>query len=300
MRPLRGHPQHYASWLRGAHQWARRRIGRLPTPLAEFLIFGFKQGWACLFGALMLAAIIATKFLWQPAWPLARYDALFLFATLTQAAMLAFRLETPDEAKVILLFHLVGTAMEVFKTAMGSWSYPEPSFLRIGGVPLFTGFMYASVGSYMARALRLFDMRFTHYPPFPWTVAAGGRHLRQLLHAPLPVRHALRSVRGRLRHLRPDAHLFHDRRRAALDAAAARRFPDVDLPLDRRECRNADRHVALSDAVAVGLAARDLAQDGRLVPAPDHLLRARDAGPPSACAGRSGRPPGPRFRGRRS
>lgn len=171
MRPLRGHPQHYASWLRGAHQWARRRIGRLPTPLAEFLIFGFKQGWACLFGALMLAAIIATKFLWQPAWPLARYDALFLFATLTQAAMLAFRLETPDEAKVILLFHLVGTAMEVFKTAMGSWSYPEPSFLRIGGVPLFTGFMYASVGSYMARALRLFDMRFTHYPPFPWTVA---------------------------------------------------------------------------------------------------------------------------------
>ena len=171
MRPLRGHPQHYASWLRGAHQWARRRIGRLPTPLAEFLIFGFKQGWACLFGAVMLAAIIATKFLWQPAWPLARYDALFLFATLTQAAMLAFRLETPDEAKVILLFHLVGTAMEVFKTAMGSWSYPEPSFLRIGGVPLFTGFMYASVGSYMARALRLFDMRFTRYPPFPWTVA---------------------------------------------------------------------------------------------------------------------------------
>jgi uncharacterized membrane protein YoaT (DUF817 family) len=171
MRPLRGHPQHYASWLRGAHQWARRRIGQLPPPLAEFLIFGFKQGWACLFGALMLAAIIATKFLWQPAWPLARYDALFLFAALTQAAMLAFRLETLDEAKVILLFHLVGTAMEVFKTAVGSWSYPEPSFLRIGGVPLFTGFMYASVGSYMARAVRLFDMRFTNYPPFPWTVA---------------------------------------------------------------------------------------------------------------------------------
>jgi uncharacterized membrane protein YoaT (DUF817 family) len=171
MRPLRGHPQHYASWLRGAHQWARRRIDRLPPPLAEFLIFGFKQGWACLFGGLMLAAIIASKVVWQPAWPLARYDALFLFAALTQAAMLAFRLETPDEAKVILLFHLVGTAMEVFKTAMGSWSYPEPSFLRIGGVPLFTGFMYASVGSYMARALRLFDMRFTRYPPFPWTVA---------------------------------------------------------------------------------------------------------------------------------
>jgi uncharacterized membrane protein YoaT (DUF817 family) len=171
MRMLRGHPQHYASWLRGAHQWARRRVDRLPPWLAEFLIFGFKQGWACLFGGLMLAAIIASKVVWQPVWPLARYDALFLFAALTQAAMLAFRLETLDEAKVILLFHLVGTAMEVFKTAMGSWSYPEPSLLRIGGVPLFTGFMYASVGSYMARVLRLFDMRFTHYPPFVGTVA---------------------------------------------------------------------------------------------------------------------------------
>jgi uncharacterized membrane protein YoaT (DUF817 family) len=171
MRPLRGHPQHYASWLRGAHQWARRRIDRLPPWLAEFLIFGFKQGWACLFGGLMLAAIIASRVVWQPDWPLARYDALFLFAALTQAAMLAFRLETLDEAKVILLFQLVGTAMEVFKTAMGSWSYPEPSLLRIGGVPLFTGFMYASVGSYMARVLRLFDMRFTHYPPFVGTVA---------------------------------------------------------------------------------------------------------------------------------
>jgi uncharacterized membrane protein YoaT (DUF817 family) len=171
MRPLRGHPQHYASWLRGAHQWARRRIDRLPSWLAEFLIFGFKQGWACLFGGLMLAAIIASRVVWQPDWPLARYDALFLFAALTQAAMLAFRLETLDEAKVILLFHLVGTAMEVFKTAMGSWSYPEPSLLRIGGVPLFTGFMYASVGSYMARVLRLFDMRFTHYPPFVGTIA---------------------------------------------------------------------------------------------------------------------------------
>jgi uncharacterized membrane protein YoaT (DUF817 family) len=35
-----------------------------PPLLAEFLIFGFKQGWACLFGGLMLAAIIASKFVW--------------------------------------------------------------------------------------------------------------------------------------------------------------------------------------------------------------------------------------------
>ena len=45
--------------------------------------------------------------------------------------------------------------MEVFKTAIGSWIYPEAVFLRIGGVPLFSGFMYAAVGSYIARIWRI-------------------------------------------------------------------------------------------------------------------------------------------------
>ena len=60
--------------------------------------------------------------------------------------------------------------MEVFKTSVGSWIYPEPSLLRIGGVPLFTGFMYAAIGSYIARCWRLFDFRFTHHPPL-WALA---------------------------------------------------------------------------------------------------------------------------------
>lgn len=47
---------------------------------------------------------------------------------------------------VITIFHVVGTAMEVFKTHAGSWVYPEENFFRIGGVPLFSGFMYAAVG----------------------------------------------------------------------------------------------------------------------------------------------------------
>ncbi|MGR5503916.1 DUF817 family protein, partial [Vibrio sp. DNB22_10_4] len=82
-----------------------------------------------------------------------------------QIALLWLKLETWDEAKVILMFHVAGTGMEVFKTAVGSWIYPEASLLRIGGVPLFTGFMYASVGSYIARAWREFDLRFSHHPP---------------------------------------------------------------------------------------------------------------------------------------
>lgn len=36
---------------------------------------------------------------------------------------------------------------------------------RLWGVPLFSGFMHASVGSFIARAIRVCDMRFAPYPP---------------------------------------------------------------------------------------------------------------------------------------
>ena len=131
----------------------------------EFVRFGVKQAWACLFGALMLALLIATHLYYPKSAPLARYDFLVIAAVAIQVAMLAFKLETLEEAKVIFIFHAVGTVMEIFKTSAGSWIYPEPSLLRIGGVPLFTGFMYAAVGSYIARCWRLFDFQFTRHPP---------------------------------------------------------------------------------------------------------------------------------------
>jgi len=143
--------------------------------LYEFLLFGFKQGWACLFGGLMLALLLATHFLYPEGAALHRYDFLTLSAMGIQAAMLAFRLETWAEAKVILIFHVVGTIMELFKTAAGSWIYPEASVLHIGAVPLFSGFMYAAVGSYIARVWRIFDFRYTHYPRrwITWVLAAA-------------------------------------------------------------------------------------------------------------------------------
>lgn len=138
---------------------------RLPFWAAELVMFVFKQAWACLFGGLLLVAIIISKLIWQPNWPVHRYDALFLFAITVQALFLRFRLETWAEARVILLFHLTGTAMELFKTHAGSWAYPEDAWFRIMAVPMFSGFMYAAVGSYIARVIRIFDMRFTPYPP---------------------------------------------------------------------------------------------------------------------------------------
>ena len=154
-----------------ARPWAER--SRLRGWAYEFLLFGLKQAWASLFGAAMLLLLVATHLGWPAHAPLARYDFLVIAAVVIQAAMLATRLEHWDEALVILIFHVVGTLMEVFKTAHGSWIYPEPSLLRIGGVPLFSGFMYACIGSYIARVWRLTEIRYEHYPPSwaPWALA---------------------------------------------------------------------------------------------------------------------------------
>jgi uncharacterized membrane protein YoaT (DUF817 family) len=146
----------------------------LPPWAVELSLFGLKQGWACLFGGLLLLALLGTDAVWSDAWPVARYDALLVLAVALQAAFLRWGLETWEEARVILLFHLTGTAMELFKVHVGSWSYPEPALLKAFGVPLFSGFMYAAVGSYFARVVRIFEMTFAPYPPFWTTVALAG------------------------------------------------------------------------------------------------------------------------------
>ncbi|MCE8545438.1 DUF817 domain-containing protein [Ruegeria pomeroyi] len=139
---------------------------RLPHVLAEFVMFVLKQGWAALFGASLLIGLMVSDRIWQQDWALARYDALLIYALGLQVLFLALGLESWREVRVILLFHLTGTVMEIFKVQAGSWTYPGPGLVKLWNVPLFSGFMYASVGSYMARAIRLFDMRFAPYPPF--------------------------------------------------------------------------------------------------------------------------------------
>jgi len=165
----------------------RKGYGRALAALYEFLRFGVKQAWACLFAGIMLALILGTRYAYPEWLPLPRYDFLFLSALVVQAALLAFRMETLDEAKIILIYHVVGTVMEIFKTNMGSWIYPEPSFFHIGGVPLFTGFMYSCIGSYLCRVWRLFDFKFTHHPS-KWALLAlsGLIYLNFFAHHYLP------------------------------------------------------------------------------------------------------------------
>lgn len=148
--------QRFGGWARSNGSWALFGY--------EFLRFGIKQAWACLYGALLLFFLLGSHFFYPRDFVLPRYDFLVIVAVLVQFAMVFFGLESRREARIIFLFHFVGTVMEIFKTNMGSWRYPELSYLKIGGVPLFTGFMYASVGSYLARVWKLFDFRFNIHP----------------------------------------------------------------------------------------------------------------------------------------
>ena len=109
--------------------------------------------------------MIITSF-WYPLDSLHRYDFIFLSAIAFQIFLLTFKFETARESVVIIVFHLVATIMELFKTsdAIGSWTYPEAYFFGIGNVPLFTGFMYSAVGSYIARVWRIFEFEYSYYP----------------------------------------------------------------------------------------------------------------------------------------
>lgn len=149
----------------------------------EFWFFGLKEARACLFAGLFFVAMFAVPKAGLLGLP--RYDVLLIFAVLVQIAMVKFGLETWDELKAISLFHLVGFALEVFKTSsqIQSWAYPDFAYTKVLNVPLFTGFMYAAVGSYIIQAWRLFDLKIHSHPPY-WlaTLTAGLIYLNFFTH----------------------------------------------------------------------------------------------------------------------
>lgn len=151
----------------------RRELTGVSRFIAELLFFGIKEARACLFAGLFFVAVFAVPRAGLLGIP--RYDLLLIIALAIQAAMLWLKLETWDEVKAITLFHLIGFALEVFKTssAIQSWSYPDFAYTKVLGVPLFSGFMYAAVGSYMIQAWRLLDLKIDHHPPYwmAWVVA---------------------------------------------------------------------------------------------------------------------------------
>jgi uncharacterized membrane protein YoaT (DUF817 family) len=143
-----------------------RTLTHLQRGLLEFLYFGFKNARACLFVGAFFAAVLLVPRAGLLGMP--RYDLLLVAAIAIQLGMLKAGLETWDELKAVCLFHVVGFALEAFKVsgAIQSWSYPDFAYTKVAGVPLFAGFMYASVGSYIIQAWRLFDLRIRHHPPY--------------------------------------------------------------------------------------------------------------------------------------
>ena len=136
---------------------------------AEFIMFGIKEARACLFAGLFFGALFMSHKL--KGYGIPRYDLLLLIAVSIQAWMLYAKLETWDEFKTILVFHAIGLGLEIYKTAMGSWSYPEFAYTKLAGVPLYSGFMYAAVASYIVQAWRLFELRVERHPPY-WMAGA--------------------------------------------------------------------------------------------------------------------------------
>ena len=143
---------------------APRQLG-VARPLVELLWFGIKEARACLFVGLFFLAVFSVPRAGMFGIP--RYDLLLIIALGIQVWMVAAKLETWDELKAVCLFHAVGFALEVFKVSgsIQSWSYPDRAYTKVFGVPLFSGFMYAAVGSYIIQAWRLLDLRIRHHPP---------------------------------------------------------------------------------------------------------------------------------------
>ncbi len=128
----------------------------------EFILFGIKNVLSCLFPGFIFLVLFLSKFIHVPF--IARYDFLLIACLMMQAVMYFTRLETRDELFVITLFHLIGLVMEIYKVSMGSWSYPEEAWSKVAGVPLYSGFMYASVGSYVCQAWRWFELKVENWP----------------------------------------------------------------------------------------------------------------------------------------
>src|SRR5262245_46564797 len=141
-----------------------RPVTRSGGALHEFWRFGVLQARACVFAGAFLALLLGSRYVEIPG--ISRADFLLLAALTLQAALLLGRVETLAEAAVLAVFHALGLALELFKThpAIRSWTYPDLGWFHVGTVPLYSGFMYAAVASYMCQAWRVLRLRLTGYP----------------------------------------------------------------------------------------------------------------------------------------
>lgn len=151
--------------------------------LPQLLRFAWQQSLSCLFAAGLFAGLALSS---AVPLPIARYDALLLYGIALTALFWATRLETGTEALAVAGFHLVGLVFELVKVHMGSWSYPDDALTKFGGVPLYSGFLYAAVGSYVCQAWRRLDLEFAGYRRAATALVAAAIYANFLTHHWLP------------------------------------------------------------------------------------------------------------------
>jgi uncharacterized membrane protein YoaT (DUF817 family) len=152
---------------------ARLPLTRARGLAGQLFRFAWLELQSCAFAIAVFVGLGVSSAIWAHAdLPFARYDALLVYVIIIQVVFMLMKLETWRELAVICAFHLIGLALEIFKVSVGSWAYPEPGVLKVGNVPLYAGFMYAAVGSYICQAFRRLDLRVTRYHWLPVGVLA--------------------------------------------------------------------------------------------------------------------------------
>jgi uncharacterized membrane protein YoaT (DUF817 family) len=154
-------------------------VSRIRHVVAQLLRFAWLEVQSCVFAIGVFAGLAIA---YAVPLPIARYDFLLLWCLLLTFGFWALGLETWREVLVIFGFHALGLALEIFKVQQGSWLYPGDAVTKVAGVPLFSGFMYAAVGSYICQAWRRFDLRVSHYRPTPTTLVALGIYANFFTH----------------------------------------------------------------------------------------------------------------------
>jgi uncharacterized membrane protein YoaT (DUF817 family) len=134
--------------------------------MRQLLRFAWIEAQCCLFAVLFFLGLALVRLVPLPVDPA---DGLLLWCLGVTAVLWLAGWETGREVAVIFGFHVVGIVLELYKVRQGSWSYPDTGVASIGGVPLYSGFMYAAVGSYVCQAWRRVDLRITGYRP--WATA---------------------------------------------------------------------------------------------------------------------------------
>lgn len=164
--------------MRSVHSQIIQRLlvnpteSRIISGIRELVAFTYKNGISCIFPVFIFGMLAVSRMVDGAFIP--RYDFLLIVCLLAQIVLFLIGIESKREVAVIFIFHGLGVLLELHKVNVGSWSYPEEAFTKFAGVPLYSGFMYSSVASYICRAWDNFELKIVHWPHWALAVVSGG------------------------------------------------------------------------------------------------------------------------------